>query len=131
MWLNQDCTVLNFISLFSNPYVNNEADRDGTNMAGLIASHPNNSTECVEIIFEGASFFMNLTFSRNIWNLHEGYFRNKKVFPDFFRTYFEINLLRIETKIYVLKTTTYCLVFNQLSHPAIIDLSINSKIKLN
>ena len=41
---------------------------------------------------------MNLTFSRNILNIHVGYFHNKKVFPDFFQIDFEINLLRIEAK---------------------------------
>ena len=47
-WLLEPVTpfpsILNSISLFSNPCVNNEPDRDRTNMAGLIASHPNNST---------------------------------------------------------------------------------------
>ena len=37
---------------YSNPFVNNEADRHGTNMAGLIASHPNNSICSVGVAYD-------------------------------------------------------------------------------
>ena len=40
------------MAFYSNPFVNNEVDRHGTNMAGLIASHPNNSICSVDAAYD-------------------------------------------------------------------------------